>query len=258
MLARLLAPARRIVAFTGAGISTESGIPDYRGPGGVWASGAPPTLDDFLRGEEMRRAYWERRRVNYPELASRHPNRAHRMLARLERAGRLSGVVTQNIDGLHQKAGHNPDRVIELHGSAHHVRCMTCGTIWDADVIQQRLERDPGVPECERCGGVLRTTTVLFGEPMPAAPLRRAVDLARSCDVMLVIGSSLVVQPAAQVPLVAQQAGARLALVNRESTPLDPLAELVIAADAGPTLAAVERLLFENGLQPGGWQTGQK
>lgn len=237
-LSRIVRDARRIVAFTGAGISTESGIPDYRGPGGVWASGRPPTLGDFLERDEVRRTYWLQRRDHYPTMAALAPNAGHRALATLERDGRLLGIVTQNIDGLHQKAGNDPGRVVELHGTTHLVRCLSCNTTWASEEIQRRLEDEP-LPLCTVCGGHLRSATVLFGEAMPAEPLRRAIDLARTCDLMLVVGSSLVVQPAARIPVLAKQSGATLAMVNRESTPLDDLADVLVAGDAGPVLSAV-------------------
>ena len=242
LLAGLLADTSRIVAFTGAGISTESGIPDYRGPGGVWSTGKPPTLDDFLSDGEARREYWERRRSGYREMATVQPNAAHRALVALERTGRLVGTITQNIDGLHQKAGADPDQVVELHGTSHAVRCLSCDTIWPASEIQERLERTTGEPRCERCGGLLRSATVLFGEPMPVEPLRRAVALAQAADLMLVVGSSLVVQPAARLPVIAKQAGAKLALINREPTALDHLADLIVRGDAGRTLANAAEL----------------
>lgn len=239
-----LVDAARIVVFSGAGISTESGIPDYRGPGGVWSTGKPPTLGDFVANEATRRDYWEQRRTNYRTMAALEPNAGHRALVALERAGKVLATVTQNIDGLHQKAGADPARVIELHGTSHAVRCLECGTIWPAETIQRRLRATAGEPRCERCCGPLRSATVLFGEPLPAEPLRRAIAAARAADLMLVVGSSLVVQPAARLPQLAKLAGARVAMVNREPTPLDPIADLLIAADAGPTLsAAVEAAL---------------
>lgn len=237
-LARLVRLSSRIVAFTGAGISTESGIPDYRGPGGVWSSGRPPTLGDFLEREDVRREYWRHRRDHYPTMAALAPNAGHVALAALERDGRLAGIVTQNIDGLHQKAGNDPDRVVELHGTTHLIRCLSCGTTWPSEEIQRRLDDEP-LPLCTRCNGGLRSATVLFGEAMPSEPLRRAIDLARNCDLMLVVGSSLVVQPAARIPVLARQSGAKLAMVNREPTPLDEIADVLVRGDAGPVLSAV-------------------
>jgi NAD-dependent deacetylase len=235
----LVEAATRIVAFTGAGISTESGIPDYRGPGGVWERQAPPTIGDFLENPETRRAYWEGRRTRYPELAAAKPNAGHLALAALERTGRLSHVITQNIDGLHQAAGSTPARVVELHGTAHRVRCLDCGTEWPATEIQPRLANGAGELRCDICGGPLRAATVLFGEALPREALERAVAAARACDLMLVVGSSLIVKPAAQLPVLAKRSGARLAIVNRTPTPLDPLADLHVIGEAGPVLSAL-------------------
>jgi NAD-dependent deacetylase len=238
-LIELAGPARRIVAFTGAGISTESGIPDYRGPNGVWATGQIPTIADFRENPETRRAYWEQRRTRYAELAARTPNDGHLALVALEWAGRLTAVVTQNIDGLHQKAGNAPERVIELHGSAHRVKCLSCGRTWPAGVVQARLRAEEPEPRCEVCGGPLRGATILFGEALPAEALARAADVSAACDLMVVVGSSLVVQPAAQLPLLAKRRGARLAIVNRTPTPLDGEADLALAGEAGPVLREV-------------------
>jgi len=163
----LIRGASSIVAMTGAGISTESGIPDYRGPGGVWETQRPPTIGDYLENEENRKAFWRKRLTDYPVLAAREPNAGHRALVELERRGTLLAVITQNIDGLHQKAGTSPERVIELHGSAHRIRCVDCGRTWDSDQIQQRLEDGEEDPRCDVCGGILRSGTVLFGEPLP-------------------------------------------------------------------------------------------
>lgn len=233
----------RIVAFTGAGISTESGIPDYRGPGGVWERRAIPTLADFMGNPEPRRAYWERRRTSYPDLLAAPPNVGHRALVAIERMGRLEATITQNIDGLHQAAGSEPERVIELHGSAHTIRCMDCGRTWPAAVIQTRLAEGESVPACSVCGGALRAATVLFGESLPAEALQRAAAAARMCDLMLVVGSSLIVNPAAQLPVLAKRSGARIAIINRTPTPLDPLADVRVTADAGPTLAELAAAL---------------
>jgi len=233
-----------LVAFTGAGISTDSGIPDYRGPGGVWEQGKPPTIGDFLENEATRRSYWQRRRFDYPTLAARQPNGAHRALAALERAGLLSGVITQNIDGLHQRAGNGPDRVVELHGTAHRIRCISCGRYWHAVAIQRRLEAGEEVPRCEVCGGMLRSATILFGEPLDKETLDRAVAAASACDLMLVIGSSLVVNPAARLPVLAKRNGAALAIVNRTPTPLDAVADVHVLGEATPVLEAFAAALI--------------
>ena len=237
--------ARAINAFTGAGISTESGIPDYRGPGGVWERNAPPTLSDFRENSITRRQYWEERRERYPALRDTQPNAGHLALARLQSGGRLSHIITQNIDGLHQKAGSDPKRTIELHGTAHRVRCLDCGATWPAEQIQARLELEP-LPGCELCGGLLRAATVLFGQAMPEDALRRAFAVARSSDLMLVVGSSLVVQPAARVPEIAVASGAQLAIVNNEPTPLDGLADVVVRSSAGAALSALADALLDD------------
>lgn len=238
-LIELAASSSRMVALTGAGVSTESGIPDYRGPNGVWATGKIPTISDFLTNPQTRREYWEGRRTRYPELASKVSNRGHLALAALQHAGRLGEIITQNIDGLHQKAGSPPDSVIELHGSAHEIKCLTCGRIWPAAYIQGRLMAGEDEPSCEVCGGILRAATVLFGEPLPQDALRAAAQAAANCDLFLVVGSSLVVNPAAQIPLLAQRAGAKLAIVNHTPTGLDSRADVVVRLDAGPALAVL-------------------
>lgn len=232
-LADLLRSANQIVVLTGAGISTESGIPDYRGPNGIWATGKPPTIGDFMENEASRREYWQRRMESYPKLLAAQPNPAHRALVDLEEAGKLSAIVTQNIDGLHQRAGSDPERVIELHGSAHVVRCTNCGTIFSGAEIQQRLLDGDLYPACTVCGGILRTATVLFGEPLPREALDRSIALTRDADLLLVVGSSLVVNPAAKLPLVAKRNGAPFAIVNRTETRQDTLADLRLEGSAG-------------------------
>jgi len=232
----VVAPARKIVAFTGAGISTESGIPDYRGPNGVWARNAIPSIETLRTDPEAQRDHWRFRKANYPIMLARQPNDGHRALVDLERAGRLLATITQNIDGLHQKAGSNPERVIELHGSTHRLRCMHCGTEFPGTAIQARLEAGEEDPRCEVCGGPLRSATILFGEPLPEAALRKAVAVSQVCDLMLVVGSSLVVNPAARLPAIAKQHGARLVIINRTPTPLDEIADVHLVAEAGPTL----------------------
>ena len=234
--------ARNMVAFTGAGISTESGIPDYRGPGGVWEKNTPPTIGDFRENPETRAAYWRERKERYPALRETSPNAGHLALVRLQDAGLLSSVITQNIDGLHQKSGIRPDRVIELHGTAHRVRCIDCGTTWPAEEIQRRLEEEP-LPACDVCGGRLRGATILFGESLPQEALQAAVQAARGADLLLVIGSSLIVQPAAKLPEIAVASGASLAIINNEPTPLDHLADVLVRGGAGVALGALAEAL---------------
>lgn len=237
-LAQLIRVANRIVVLTGAGISTESGIPDYRGPNGIWATQKPPAIGDYMENEETRRAYWLRRRESYPGLLGAQPNSGHRALVDLERSGKLAGIVTQNIDGLHQRAGSDPTLVIELHGSAHVIRCTNCGAQYSGEQIQRRLVSGDLYPGCQRCAGVLRTATVLFGEPLPREALARSIALTSDADLLLVVGSSLVVNPAAKLPLIAKRNGAVVAMVNREATRQDHFADLRLAGSSGLILPA--------------------
>ncbi|HEX5505007.1 MAG TPA: Sir2 family NAD-dependent protein deacetylase, partial [Thermomicrobiales bacterium] len=219
-LAALIAKARYLVAFTGAGVSTESGIPDFRSPGGIWNRYKPIDYQTFLVSEEARREYWRRGKNTYAVIRAARPNPAHLALVELERRGTLRCLITQNIDGLHAAAGSSPERTIELHGTAHRVYCMDCGAATSRDEVIARLEAGEAIPACLRCGGMLRSGTVAFGEPLPREPWRRAVAEARQSDLFLVIGSSLVVNPAAHLPLLAADAGADLVIVNQTPTPL--------------------------------------
>jgi NAD-dependent deacetylase len=240
-LAARFAVARRAVAFTGAGVSTESGIPDFRSPGGVWARFDPRefTYQNFVGSHEGRRRYWALGRVTYPVIRAARPNAAHLALAELHRLGRLDCCITQNIDDLHQRAGLPAETVIELHGNATRARCLECGWVCSRDALHVRLERGVEVPDCEACGGVVKPHTILFGEAMPRAAVQEAEQRARSADLFVVLGSSLAVVPAAYMPLHAKRAGATLAIVNREPTPLDREADLVIRAEAGPVMTHV-------------------
>jgi len=222
---RLITRGRRILAFTGAGVSTPSGIPDFRSPGGVWSRFQPVTLQEFMVSEEARRRYWEMRRLMWPDFARARPNVVHEALARLEGAGRLLGVVTQNIDGLHQLAGSR--NVVELHGTNRRVECMGCHRESDMDQVQGGLT-EGAAPRCTHCGGPLKAATISFGQALKPDVVRRAFALALSCDVLLALGSSLVVHPAAALPEAAASGGAKLILVNRDDTPLDHLATVLI------------------------------
>lgn len=237
--AELLAGARHAVALTGAGISAESGIPTFRGEGGLWTKYDPvkvSSIDSFLADPA---AYWSVSRERGSVALAARPNGGHDALAELEAAGRLVAVVTQNTDGLHQAAGSKA--VVELHGSGRTVECLTCGRREPRAEVQARLGAEMP-PRCKQCGGaLLKPTVVLFGEPMPAAAIQHAFDLASASDVMLVVGSSLVVFPAAEVPLVALRAGAAVIVVNAEPTPLDPYAEVVIHGRSGEVLPEIVR-----------------
>lgn len=237
--------SRRMVVFTGAGISTESGIPDYRGPNGVWKTNRIPTVENVRTDPAGREERWAQQREHYPHMLAREPNAGHQAIAHLERSGRVEAIVTQNIDGLHQKAGSDPDRVLELHGSSHWARCMRCGRRFPMAEIVDRVAAGEADPHCEVCGGVLRSSTILFGESLPEETLRRAVQASASADMMLVVGSSLVVKPAAQLPVLARRNGAGLVIVNREPTPLDEIAHAVVRGEAGPVLATLVGLVLD-------------
>jgi NAD-dependent deacetylase len=239
--AELIARTAPTVMFTGAGVSTESGIPDFRSPTGVWARYDPDDFSfaNFMRSEEGRRRYWALGRELYGTIRGAKPNPAHQAITALERLGQLDCVITQNIDNLHQVAGTAPDRVIELHGNATRVRCLDCGAVSSRDAVQERLEAGEAVPACRPCGGILKPYTVLFGEPMPARAMELAEARARRAGCFVVVGSSLVVYPAAYVPLYAKEAGARLIVVNLTETHLDRLADVVIPGKAGEVMGRI-------------------
>ena len=240
-LAEALFERRSGVAFTGAGISTESGIPDYRGPNGLWKKMPPPDFREFLANPEHRIKHWYRRQERYKHLATKEPNAGHFALAKLQQFGFIQEIVTQNIDGLHQKAGSDPASVIELHGSAHHVRCLGCGRLFDAEPFDRAFNGEE--PSCPVCGGMVKESTISFGQSLVADDLRTALTLARSAGVILVVGSSLTVNPAAKIPREAARAGATLAIINNQPTPLDNLAAMLVEAPAGAALTyLVERL----------------
>lgn len=234
-LARFLDRAECVVAFTGAGISTESGIPDFRSPGGVWSRTTPVMYDDFVSSRDARVRYWKQRVEMYRDFANANPNAGHRALAELEQRGKLKAVITQNIDGLHQLAGSK--RVIEIHGTARIVACTACGKEWTPEVVHAMVEGGDGAPDCDECGAPLKSKTISFGQAMPEKEMLESAQLARSADLFLAIGSSLVVEPAASLPRTAKHRGATLAIVNRDETPLDSIADLVIRNSIGDTLA---------------------
>ena len=234
--AGFLSRAKQILVFTGAGISTESGIPDFRSPGGVWSKYNPEdyTFDKFMRRAESRKKYWLRSYESYPAMRDAKPNAGHLAIAAIEKAGRLLAVVTQNIEELHQRAGNT--RVIELHGTAMRVSCLNCGKMFDRDKCQDMTARGEEIPDCGMCGGFLKPATISFGQSMPEDSLREAFSLAEECDACLTVGSSLVVHPAASVPVAAKRAGAPLIIVNQNETALDDIADVVLYGKAGGIL----------------------
>jgi NAD-dependent deacetylase len=243
LLADWLKTARAAVAFTGAGVSTESGIPDFRSPNGIWSKVSPVYFDDFLRSPTARHEYWRQKSATHVEFSMASPNDGHRAIAEWESEGVLRGVITQNIDGLHQQAGSR--RVLELHGTAREVGCLTCGVRFPADAWVQRFLDSQTVPDCPDCGGLLKHATISFGQALDEGVLEEALRLARETDLFLAVGSSLVVHPAAGLPALAKDNGARLVIINRDLTPLDDRADLVIREPIGATLLGAARVMSD-------------
>lgn len=243
--ADLICNAKMIVAFTGAGVSTESGIPDFRSPGGVWEKYQPVYYDDFLSGAAARREYWQRSRVTYPILRDAKPNPTHLALCELERMGRLEAIITQNIDSLHHKAGSSPRKIIEIHGTVAYAVCLECNKTYDRNELQQQLEAQEDVkpPVCPACHGPLKDATISFGQSMPEKEMAAAGQMAQTCDLMIVLGSSLVVYPAAYLPQQAHQSGAKLIIINLDPTPFDHLAAVAIQARTGEALPQIVELV---------------
>jgi len=232
----LMQQAHRIVALTGAGISTESGIPDFRSPGSIWLQLPPVSYQDFISKPEARQQYWQTRRHLSPQVLSARPNAAHLALADLERKQRLLGIVTQNFDGLHHDAGNNPQHIVEMHGTSRAAACTLCGKRSPIKELQQRIDGGEIDPRCPECGGFLKAATILFGQRVPDEELTRARELALSCDLFLVVGSSLKVTPAATLPRLALRNDVPLLIINLQPTPLDDYAEVVINEKAGVVL----------------------
>ncbi len=241
-LAALIRDADRIIVFTGAGISTESGIPDFRSPGGVWSKMQPIYFEDFVASRDARRESWSRVFNRTAGWVGADPNEGHRVVAKLVRSGKCTSVITQNVDNLHQDGGVPDDKVIEVHGNASYAKCLNCSKRYAFDDLQPRFDAGEDLT-CLFCRGLIKSATISFGQPMPEAEMTRAVNEAIAADLCLVLGSSLVVYPAAEIPLIARKTGGALAIVNREPTEQDSLADAVIHAEIGPTLTALaERL----------------
>lgn len=238
-LRNLLDVSSRVVVFTGAGISTESGIPDFRSPGGFWTKYQPIDFREFLASEEMRQEFWRRKMATDEAFSRAEPNRGHRAIAQLAEQGKVVSVITQNVDGLHQKSGIPAEKVIELHGNSTYAACLTCNRRYELAQIFEAFKISEEPPDCTECGGLVKTATISFGQAMPVEEMRRARCESENCDLFLAIGSSLVVHPAASFPVIAKQYGARLVIINRDSTPIDQIANLVLNTEIGPTLGAV-------------------
>ncbi|HEY4342862.1 MAG TPA: Sir2 family NAD-dependent protein deacetylase [Parvibaculum sp.] len=234
--------AARVVVFTGAGISTESGIPDFRSPGGIWTKMSPIDFDEFLRSPEMRREAWRRKFEIDKTIVAAEPNKGHMAVAKLVDTGKVTHVITQNIDNLHQNSGVPAARIIELHGNGTYAKCLDCGLRHELDEVRALYDASDGAPACKSCGGIVKSATISFGQSMPEEEMRRAEEATLACDLFLAIGSSLQVYPAAGFPIVAKRNGAKLVILNREPTGLDEIADLVIHDEIGPTLAPIAML----------------
>lgn len=241
-LKRAIDEAARAVVFTGAGISTESGIPDFRSPGGLWTKMAPIDFRDFLRSAEMRREAWRRKFEIDRTVARAEPNKGHMAIAKLVDTGKVAHVITQNIDNLHQASGIPAAKIIELHGNGTYAKCLDCGLRHELAEVRVMFEADGEAPVCRSCGGIVKSATISFGQAMPEGEMARAEEATLACDLFLAIGSSLQVYPAAGFPILAKRNGARLVIVNREPTELDAIADLVIHDEIGSTLAPIAML----------------
>ena len=226
----LIREAERILVFSGAGVSTESGISDFRSPGGVWSKYDPSDFyfDKIISDERARAKYWQMSTEFYQVMKEAVPNRAHLAIKTLEDAGKLIAIVTQNIDRLHHRAGNTADKIIEIHGTAFSVHCLSCGKTYDRDDIEARISSGVKVPYCDECSGILKPDTISFGQAMPQDKMTQALTHARECDLCIALGSSLVVYPAASVPAHAVERGAKLMIINRDETPLDSMADVVV------------------------------
>ncbi len=238
LIARWLTHCRSVVAFTGAGISTESGIPDFRSPQGVWATNRQIYFDEYLASAEARYEYWRQKAQAHREFAASRPNAGHQTLAGWEARGLLRSVITQNIDGLHQAAGSR--QVYELHGTALWIACLECRARFEAGPLVEQFLATDRVPTCERCGGLLKHATVSFGQALPEDVLRAAIHDAEKSDLFFAIGSSLVVEPAASLPRAAKRCGARLVIINRDPTPLDRVADILVRDPIGAALSSID------------------
>ena len=232
--------SQELVFFTGAGISTESGIPDFRSPGtGLWNKIKPIQFQDFIASEEARQESWRRKFSGDRSFADAVPNKGHHALARLVQMGKCKAIITQNVDNLHQDSGVADDIVIELHGNTSYATCLSCHTRYELAELQAQFEQLSHIEPCSRCGGIIKTATISFGQAMPEAEMARAQAAIEDCDLCIVLGSSLTVYPAAGFPEYAKRLGAVLAIVNREETPLDGVADIIVREQIGPTMAMV-------------------
>jgi NAD-dependent deacetylase len=248
ILAEMMAAASNVVIFTGAGISTESGIPDFRSPGGLWTRMKPIPFEDFLASEEARKETWRRRFEGDDFLTTARPNQGHYAVAALINMGKAKAVITQNIDNLHLASGVPAEQIVELHGNASYAKCLDCETRVELDVIRAQYRQMGTAANCEHCGGLVKPATISFGQAMPVAAMERAREATLACDLFLSLGSSLTVHPANGFPILARENGAELVIINRDPTELDEYADLVLRGEIGPELDALVRELGLKGL----------
>ena len=240
-LRQAMSNAAKVVVFTGAGISTESGIPDFRGPSGIWKTQTPIDFSDFVASEDWRRESWRRRFAGDDKLNGAEPNAGHAAIAHWVAEGKVSSVITQNVDGLHQKSGVPDHQVIELHGNAQYAKCLSCDLRVELSDVRAQFLPHETVPDCANCGGIIKTATISFGQSMPEQPMHAAHEATTQCDLFLAIGSSLTVYPAAGFPSLAKQCGAQLIIINNQPTDLDPIADLTIPFGIGEVLSSAAR-----------------
>lgn len=241
-IAEKIVKAKKFIIFTGAGISTESGIPDYRSQGGIWDKFRPVYFDEFMSSKKQRIKYWQQKLDFNRELVKSRPNKGHLAIAKMNEMGFLHTLITQNIDGLHQDSGIQDEKIIELHGNTRRIRCMTCSRTIPFEEAEAMIAAGDSAPECT-CGGYLKPDTISFGQAMPEYETKKAVELSASCDLFMVVGSTLVVQPASLMPDYAKQAGAFLVIINLSETPCDSSCDILIREKAGNIL---ERIAAEN------------
>jgi NAD-dependent deacetylase len=237
-LSDMLKAASKITVFTGAGISTESGIPDFRGPNGIWKSMTPIDFSDFVASEEVRRESWRRKFSADAMMSNAEPNTGHLGVLALDQLGKLKAVITQNVDGLHQKSGITAEKVIELHGNANYATCLDCHKHFELSALEKIFRQEETVPYCDLCGGIIKTATISFGQSMPSGPMDLSQQAVMDCDLLLAMGSSLTVYPAASFPRIAKKNGAQLIIINNEATDLDPVCDLVLHEPIGVTLTS--------------------
>lgn len=230
---KIIESSDNIVGFTGAGISTESGIPDYRSKGGIWDKFRPVFIDEFLSSEEKRNIYWERKIELWNSMINSKPGKTHLFFKELYDRKKLKGLITQNIDGLHEKSGLDTDVIVNLHGTNLKTRCFSCGNINLSEEIFKDLDLSKGTPRCSECGGIIKPDTISFGQALNEEDLKRASVLSENCDLMITAGTSLVVQPAASFPIMAKRKGAFLVIITISKTPLDVYADMVFHIKLG-------------------------